>query len=158
MTNTTTTAPSLAGYGLPYWLDLPRPRYAPLTANRTADAVVIGGGICGLKIAHYLHHQGVNCVILEGGQVGDGASARNQGSINHGANVSYAEAIQRYGRDQAKLIWQLGLENHRLTREQLATYAIDCDYQVDGYTFLVRRDLPDAEKSLAAYQQDYALR
>ena len=153
MTNTTPTAP----YGLPYWLDLPRPRYAPLGENRTADAVVIGGGICGLKIAHYLQGHGINCVILEGGQVGDGASARNQGSINHGANVSYAEAIQRYGRAQAKLIWQLGLENHRLTREQLAAYGVECDYQVGGYTFLVRRDLPDAEKSLATYQQDYGL-
>jgi len=154
-----TTAPlqTLDGYGLPYWLDLPRPRYAQLEADRTTDAVVIGAGICGLKIAHYLHQQGIQSVILEGGQVGDGASSRNQGSINHGAGVSYAEAIQRYGREQAKAIWQLGLENHRLIRTQLDEYAIDCDYQVGGYTFLARRDMPDCEKTLATYRRDYEL-
>ena len=67
---------TLAGYGLPYWLDLPRPRYAQLTTNQSTDAVVIGAGICSLKIAHYLHQQGIKSVILEGGQVGDGASSR----------------------------------------------------------------------------------
>ena len=154
---TTTPLSPLAGYGLPYWLDLPRPRYAPLATNQTADAVVIGAGIGGLKIAHYLHQQGIKCVLLEGGQVGDGASARNQGSVNHGAGVSYAEAIHRYGREQARAIWQLGLENHRLIREQLEEYAIACDYQVGGYTFLARHDMLDHEQTLATYRHDYEL-
>lgn len=84
---------TLDGYGLPYWLDLPRPRFARLETNLATDAVVIGAGICGLKIAHYLHQQGINCVILEGGQVGGGAAARNQGSINHGAAASSPNLI-----------------------------------------------------------------
>ena len=91
MSGMTSPLATLAGYGLPYWLDLPRPRFAPLETNLTADAVVIGAGICGLKIAHYLHQRGINCVILEGGQVGEGASARNQGSINHSAAANYAD-------------------------------------------------------------------
>jgi gamma-glutamylputrescine oxidase len=153
----TTSGTTVDGYGLPYWLDLPRPRYAPLDQNINTDAVVIGAGICGLKIAHYLHQQGIESVILEGGQVGDGASSRNQGSINHGAAANYAECIQRYGRDQAKMTWQLGLENHRLIRGQLDEYAIDCDYQVEGYTFLARYDIPGWEQTLATYRRDYEL-
>jgi len=152
-----TSRQPLTGYGLPYWLDLPRPRYPPLDGDRIADAVVIGAGIAGLKIAHYLHQQGLTTVILEGGQVGDGASARNQGSINHGAATSYVDCIARFGRPEAQLIWQLGLENHRLTQAQLAAYAIDCDYEVCGYTFLARRDQPDWEATLAAYSHDYTL-
>ncbi|MCE7982191.1 MAG: FAD-binding oxidoreductase [Caldilinea sp. CFX5] len=155
MTQATTL--SLAAYGLPYWLDLPRPRYPPLAQNLTADAVVIGAGICGLKMAHYLHDHGVKTIILEGGQVGDGASSRNQGSINHGGGASYAECIRRYGRDQARAIWELGLENHHLIRAQLEQYAINCDYTVGGYTFVARRDMPDWEATLAAYRHDYEL-
>jgi gamma-glutamylputrescine oxidase len=157
MTTSTTPLQSLAGYGLPYWLDLPRPRYPVLGQNLNTDAIIIGAGICGLKIAHYLHQQGVKSVILEGAQVGEGASARNQGSINHGAGANYAECIQRYGRAQAQAIWQLGLKNHRLIRQQLEAHAIDCDYAVTGYTFLARRDMPDWEKSLATYHRDYEL-
>ena len=152
-----TQTPSLAGYGLPYWLDLPRPHFPRLAEDCNADAVIIGAGICGLKMAHYLHEQGVKTVILEGGQVGVGASSRNQGSINHGGGASYVECIRRYGRDQARAIWQLGLENHRLIRAQLEQYAIACDYTVGGYTFVARRDMPDWEKTLTAYRQDYEL-
>ncbi len=154
---TQATAPTLIGYGLPYWLDLPRSRFPRLEENCTADAVVIGAGICGLKLAHYLHEQGVKTIILEGGQVGDGASSRNQGSINHGGGASYVESIRRYGRDGARALWQLGLENHRLIRAQLEHYAIDCDYTVGGYTFVARRDMPDWAATLAAYRQEYEL-
>lgn len=152
-----THPPSLADYGLPYWLDLPRPHFPRLAENCTADAVIIGAGIFGLKLAHYLHEQGVKTIILEGGQVGDGASSRNQGSINHGGGASYVECIRRYGRNGARAIWQLGLENHRLIRVQLEQYAIACDYTVGGYTFVARRDMPDWEQTLAAYRRDYEL-
>jgi len=147
----------LAGYGLPYWLDVPRPSFPRLEANVTADAVVIGGGICGLKMAHYLQEHGLKTIILEGSRVGDGASSRNQGSVNHGGGASYAERIKRYGRAQARAVWTLGLENQRLIQAQLAQYAIDCDYEVSGYTFLARRDVPNWEATLADYQHEVAL-
>ncbi|MBX3015375.1 MAG: FAD-binding oxidoreductase [Caldilineaceae bacterium] len=151
------TGNGLAGYGLPYWLDLPRPSFPTLTENLTADAVVIGAGLCGLKIAHALHTYGLKTVILEGKRVGEGASARNQGSVNHGAGISYVECSKRYGRAQAQAVWRLGLENHRLVQQQIDDYAIACDYEVGGYTFLARRDIPGWEATLAGYQHDCAL-
>lgn len=157
MMSSNTMVDTLAGYGLPYWLDLPRPSFPRLEGKVTADAVVIGAGICGLKMAHYLHSYGLKTVILEGSRVGEGASARNQGSVNHGGGASYAECIRRYGREQAQAIWKLGLANQRLIEEQLTQYAVACDYEVSGYTFLARRDMPDWEATLAGYQRDHAL-
>lgn len=157
MITSDTKVDTMAGYGLPFWLDLPRPRFPRLEEDRTADAVVIGAGICGLKMAHYLHEYGLKTIILEGGQAGDGASARNQGSVNHGGGASYAESIKRYGREGAQALWQLGLENQRLICAQLEQYAIACDYEVSGYTFLARQDMPGWEATLAGYQQEYAL-
>jgi hypothetical protein len=40
MTTSTTPLQSLAGYGLPYWLDLPRPRY-PVLGQREEYADII---------------------------------------------------------------------------------------------------------------------
>ena len=151
------TGQPLEDYGQPYWLDIDRPDFPRLESNLTTDAVVIGAGIFGLKLARYLSQVGLDCVVLEGARVGEGASGRNQGSANHGASISYAEAIARFGRSTAKAVWQLGLENHRLIREQLDDYGVDCDYRAAGFTFLARRDMPDGAETAAAYRREYEL-
>jgi len=151
------SASSLAGFGQPYWLDLPRPDYPVLERDLAADAVVIGAGIFGLKLARYLGRLGLQVVILEASRVGEGASGRNQGSANHGAGIDYLTAIDRYGRARAREIWQLGLENHRLIREQLDDYEVDCDYRVGGFTFLARRDMPGWEEDVHRYRMQHDL-
>jgi len=147
----------LTQFGLPYWLDLERPEFPVLIRNRTAEAVVIGAGIAGLKLARCLHRHGIETVILEAGRVGDGASSRNQGSINHDPGMSYLTCIDRYSRRVARELWQLGLENHRMLRAQIDEYDIDCDYQIDGMTSLIRRDLPAWEDLAESYRRETEL-
>jgi len=144
----------VASFGVPFWLDLKRPRFRQLEQNLTTGAVVIGSGIAGLKIARRLTRAGVDTVVLEAGQIGDGASSRNQGSINHGPNMTYAGCIERHSRNVARALWSLGLENHRMIREQINEYEIDCDYQIDGMTSLARTDFPGWEQSASVYQSD----
>ena len=67
--------------GFPYWLDIDRPVFPALDKDRTADAVVIGAGIAGLKLARCLARYGFEVAVLEGARVGEGASSRNQGTI-----------------------------------------------------------------------------
>ncbi|MDQ7024654.1 MAG: FAD-dependent oxidoreductase [Anaerolineae bacterium] len=144
-------------FGLPYWLDLERPTFSRLETDKTVEAVVIGGGICGLKIARSLSRYGIKSIILEGGRIGDGASSRNQGSINHGGALGYADCVRHFSRSTAQSIWQLGLENHRLLRAEMSEFEFDCDYQIEGFTYLARRDLPGWETQLANYAEDYRL-
>ena len=141
-----------AKFGLPFWLHLPRPSFSTLDRNMTADAVVIGAGIAGLKIAHCLAQHRIDTVILEAGRAGDGASSRNQGSINHGPALSYQTCIKRHSRDIARQLWQMGLENHRLLKAQIDEYEIQCDYQIDGMTSLARRDFSDCQHLADSYR------
>src|SRR5262245_171172 len=143
--------------GFPYWLDFDRPSFPALAHDRTADAAIIGAGIAGLKLARCLARYGLEVAVLEGTRVGDGASARNQGTINHGPNLGYRACVERHGRETARDIYRLGLENHRLLREEIEEYAIDCDYEALGQTFLVRRDIDGWEQRLADYRADYEL-
>src|SRR6202035_2033674 len=101
-------------YGLPYWLDLPRPVFPKLEGDTTADVAIIGAGIAGLKLARYLSRHGLTVVVLEGAKVGEGASGRNQGTINHSPNVAYAPCTRLHSRQIARDLWRLGLENQRL--------------------------------------------
>jgi gamma-glutamylputrescine oxidase len=145
---------ALESYGLPYWLDFPRPAFPDFEGNQTADAVVIGAGIAGLKLARCLSRHGLAVAVLEGAHIGAGASSRNQGTIDHSPNLGYQECIQLHSRTIARDLWQLGLENQRLVREQIDEYAIDCGYATGGMTFLVRRDIPGWEERLAVHRAD----
>ena len=149
--------PPLAGFGLPDWLDLPRPAFPTLDRPATADVAIIGSGIAGLKLARCLARHGLTSLICEASRVGEGASGRNQGSVNHEPGASYEEYVRLHSRQTARDLWELGLENHRMVREQIEEYAIDCDYFRGGMTSLVRHDLPGTEAILAGYRADYEL-
>ena len=144
----------LAGYGLPYWLDLERPRYPVLSADARADVAVIGAGIAGLKLADYLSQHGLECIVLEAKQVGEGASSRNQGCIVTGLAVSYAELAAAHSREVARGLVALSHHNQELLEQQMAQHEIACDYEVLGETVLVRGNLPDHEQALAALRRD----
>ena len=147
----------LAGYGLPYWLDLERPRYPALTADARADVAVIGAGIAGLKLADYLSQHGLECIVLEAKQVGEGASSRNQGCIVTGLAVSYGELVAAHSREVARGLVALSHHNQELLEQQMAQHAIACDYEVLGETLLVRGTLAGHQQTLAALRRDAAM-
>lgn len=146
-----------AGYGLPYWLDFDRPRFGPLSGDLTTDVAIVGAGIAGVKLAYQLGQLGINSVILEGGIVGDGASGRNQGSMNHGTAIDYSECIARLGREHARSLWRMGLENQRLAVRMMEELDVKCSYEALGFVFLVRNDEPGWEDLARAYKADAGL-
>jgi len=50
--------------------------------DRTADVVIVGGGIRGLSVAYYLARAGVRVTVVDRGQIGGGASSANAGLVN----------------------------------------------------------------------------
>ena len=151
--STPTTPPP---YGLPFWLDIDRPRYGRIEHDITADVVVVGAGISGLKLARCLARYGADVVVVDAGRVGDGASGRNQGCITYGEGC-YAEYSRVHSREMARQLCRLGLESHRLIREQIQEFEIECDYQNNGSFALVRPDIPGWEEQLESYSNDCAL-
>ena len=53
----------------------------PITAPRTADAVVIGAGVVGACCAHYLAAAGLNVVVVDRGLVASGTTGAGEGNI-----------------------------------------------------------------------------
>lgn len=70
------------------------------TRRRTADVVVIGGGIIGCATAAILADRGASVILIEGVAIGAGASGRNLGAIQHPFDAVlaplYEESLTRY--------------------------------------------------------------
>lgn len=116
----------------PYWLD-GAPRLAPaLSGAVEADVVVIGAGVCGASAVTALAKAGVSTVWLEGRGVSTGASGRNAGFILQGTAERYSRAVAIMGRERARQVHQVSLDNHRAMAEVAARLGIACHYQRRG--------------------------
>lgn len=105
----------------------PAPDRPPLKGETTADVCVVGAGYSGLSTALHLAERGHKVVIVEGAQVGWGASGRNGGQIVNGLNASLQTIQRRYGQDTASFVAGVVQEGGQIIRERVRTYDIQCD-------------------------------
>jgi gamma-glutamylputrescine oxidase len=111
----------------------PAPRHRQLKGDVIADLCVIGGGCTGLSAALHAAELGLSVVLLEGGRVGWGASGRNGGQIIPGLRKGAVELIARYGRDEARALFDLALEARGLVLDLIRRHAIACDLKLTGH-------------------------
>src|SRR5438132_4532482 len=94
----------------PFWA--PPPEKYPGRLPEKADVLVIGGGIAGTSLLWHLARRRIDAVLVERHHIAWGASGRNAGFLLAGVEASYAEAVQTYGREKAREVWEITNENH----------------------------------------------
>ena len=77
-----------------------------MTTNRTADVVIIGGGIAGCAAAYYLAQQGITATIIERDGIAAAASGYNAGGLNPLEGHGWPEPLQ-----------DMALQSFRMHRE-----------------------------------------
>ena len=71
---------------------------AKLAGSRSANVVIIGGGVAGLTVADELVRRGVeDIVVLEARFCGAGASGRSSGFITPASELGVSELRRRFG-------------------------------------------------------------
>ena len=148
----------MAGRGHPRsWYSetaLPQPDHPPLAGDLRCDVCIVGGGYTGLSAALHLAERGYDTVLLEAERIGWGASGRNGGQIVTAYNPSMGTMEGWVGKDDARLLWELGEESKRILADRVERHAIDCDLRW-GYVLaaLKRRfpELPDPHKEDICY-------
>jgi len=121
--------PATSGYIESYYtatanrqLELPR-----LEQDIAVDVCIIGAGYTGLSSALHLAERGYHVAVLEAERVAWGASGRNGGQCSVGQRQPQEALEERFGREEAHRLWDLGVEAVNTVRELIERFAIDCD-------------------------------
>jgi gamma-glutamylputrescine oxidase len=104
---------------------------AALAGSVTTPVCIVGGGLAGLATALSLAERGIAAVLLEAGEVGDGASGRNGGMVSAGFARGSLELARRFGHDRARRLHALSQAAMRQLRGRVERHAIACRL-VDG--------------------------
>src|SRR5579871_1079659 len=89
---------------------------ARLTFDLDADICVVGGGIAGLTVALESARLGASVVVLEGRNIGWGASGCMIGTVMPGYDLAIKDLIARIGLDAARELWALSKEGAEYVR------------------------------------------
>lgn len=102
-----------------------------LKGSKTADVCVIGAGFTGVSTALHLAEKGFKVAVVEANKVGWGASGRNGGQIIGGISGEN-KLSQPLGEEGESILWDLRWAGHKIIRDRINTYGIDCDLK-SGY-------------------------
>jgi glycine/D-amino acid oxidase-like deaminating enzyme len=111
------------------------------------DVVVVGGGYTGLMAAARLAWRGRAVALLEGNELGWGASSRNGGMVHPGFKVSASALIDREG-ERGAALYRQSIDAFDLVERTISQNHILCDYARCGHLSLAYR--PNHIKHLEA--------
>jgi glycine/D-amino acid oxidase-like deaminating enzyme/nitrite reductase/ring-hydroxylating ferredoxin subunit len=119
------------------WQGVKPPEFPKLSGDCNADAVIVGGGMCGLLCAYELLRKGIqNIVILEAGRILNGTTARTTAKITSQHGLIYTALQKGMG---TKAAWQYAKANEEaISRFQQIVQSehIDCDFSAcDAYVY-----------------------
>jgi glycine/D-amino acid oxidase-like deaminating enzyme len=105
--------------------------YPRLQEAIDVDVCVIGAGFTGISTAIGLAERGYKVCVVEANRVGWGATGRNGGQMIAGISGE-ARIAKHHGPGIEDLLWEMRWAGHRIIRERVAKFAIDCDLK-PGY-------------------------
>ncbi len=112
------------------------PSFPKLNGDRNTDVLIIGGGIAGLLTAYFLKQNGVDCILVEKGRLGQGTTSHTTAKITFQHGLIYHKITKSHGTETARKY----LEANKSAFEKYAELCrnIDCDYELkDNYIYSV---------------------
>jgi glycine/D-amino acid oxidase-like deaminating enzyme/nitrite reductase/ring-hydroxylating ferredoxin subunit len=124
------------------WMDTSR--LAPekrLTEDTGADVCIVGAGIAGMSTAYLLAREGKAVVVLDGGPIGGGMTARTTAHLTNALDNRYFDIERLHGQEGARL----AAASHTAAIDAIEAIvkreAIRCEFaRLDGFLFVPPRE------------------
>jgi gamma-glutamylputrescine oxidase len=125
--------------------------------QREVDVLIVGAGLAGSTAAYFAKQvHGRDVVVTDARDVGLGASSRNAGFMISGLDTYYHRAIEQYGADVAREMWQLSHDTMAHWREFIKNSPFDVPLDNCGSMLLAESEEEAKELELAAKALDEA--
>lgn len=125
-----------------------KPCFPKLDKSIKTDVLIIGGGMAGILCAYTLKKAGVDCVLVEKGQICGGITKNTTAKITLQHGFLYDKLINRFGKEKASLYYKAQLEAYNKYAELCGD--IECDFEnKDSFVYSLD-DKEKCEKEAAA--------
>ncbi len=124
------------------------PRFDSLNGEKTADVVIIGGGICGLSTAYFLKQSGVNCVVLEANKIASGTTMNTTAKITSQHGLIFADMVKRFGEE--KTLMYLKANENAINKYRELSEKYPCDFEIKPSFVYSRSDRAKLEREVSA--------
>ena len=126
------TAPLTSDYAsTPYWWDgVEAPASSGTALPTEVDVAVVGGGYTGLAAAWELARAGRQVVVVEGEEIGRGASGRNGGMVHPGGKLSLPTLLALPG---GRALWDDTVAAFEGVEKVVGELGIACDWRRSGH-------------------------
>ncbi len=127
-----------------------KPRFEPLQRNRTTDVLIIGGGLTGILCAYQLHLAGVDTLLIEADEIGQGVTACTTAKVTVQHGLIYRKIAKTYGLQGAKQYYLANQKALETYKELAGRFDFDFEEQ-EAYLYDTLSPL-DLRKELAVYK------
>lgn len=113
------------------------------------DVLIVGGGMCGILIAHMLKEKGVRSVIAEAKTIGGGVTKNTTAKITAQHGLIYADLIKEFDEEKARMYYDshhFAIEKYRRLSEK-----ISCDFENKTAYVYSTNDRSKLEREAEAY-------
>nr|WIE91215.1 FAD-dependent oxidoreductase [Mesorhizobium sp. WSM4875] len=104
-----------------------------LPSHTKWDVAIIGGGITGISAALHLAEKGIQCVLLEAGTVGSGASGRSNGQVIAGLKLNPVVLYDNFGLDRGARFARFAGSTADYLFALIDRFGISCRLQRTGW-------------------------
>lgn len=123
----------------PYWWEAaPREAAVPAVPPPSVDVAIVGSGFTGLNAAIDLARAGRKVVVLDSGDLGQGASTRNAGYVGQTLKHSFRDLQKSHGDGYAVEVYREMKAAFDAVAERVRDEQIDCGFKVCGRLILTK--------------------
>jgi len=103
------------------------PEKETLSKDIKTDVLIIGGGLCGILCAFFLHNKGIDYILVECDRIASGITKNTTAKITSQHGLIYTDLIKQFGTEKAKSY--LTANQIALSKYEKLCQNIDCDFE-----------------------------